>query len=145
MEAEFNLHAHNLAQPKATVVEFDDLESFEHTKCKPLSVTLAVESSTRRILGLSVGSMPAKGLLVRKAAKYGFRKDERKDARRYLFTKIQGLIGEKGLLKSDSNPHYRTDVAEFFPKLPTSNSWVSEVQLEARESSKKCALTLFLA
>lgn len=116
IEAELNLRAHNLSRPKATVVEFDDLESFEHTKCKPLSVTIAVESSTRRILGLSVSSMPAKGLLVEKAKKYGPRRDKRRAGRRYLFKKIQGLIGEKGLLKSDSNPHYSADVSEFFPK-----------------------------
>src|ERR1700722_574510 len=31
-------------------LQFDDLETFEHTKCKPLSITLALDGETRRIL-----------------------------------------------------------------------------------------------
>src|SRR6218665_1420281 len=45
-------HHRNSAHPKAQTIEFDDLETFEHTKCKPVSVTLAVESKTRRLLGI---------------------------------------------------------------------------------------------
>jgi hypothetical protein len=63
-DARFLLEAHNLEKPKAEVIEFDDMEAFEHTKCKPLSITLAVESKTRRILGIEVSQMPAKGRLV---------------------------------------------------------------------------------
>lgn len=36
--------------PVAKEIEFDDLETLEHTKRKPLLVTLAVEYKTRRIL-----------------------------------------------------------------------------------------------
>jgi len=31
-----------------------DFQTIEHTKCKPLSVTMAVETKTRRILGFEV-------------------------------------------------------------------------------------------
>ena len=56
----------------AAEVEFDDLETFEHTKCKPLSVTLMVEYKTRRILGFEVSQMPAKGRIAHIARKkYG--------------------------------------------------------------------------
>src|SRR6185437_10413932 len=44
-------------------IQFDDLETSEHTKCKPLSVTLAVDPETRKILKFEVSSMPAKGHL----------------------------------------------------------------------------------
>ncbi len=60
-------------------VEFDDLETFEHTKCKPLSVSLFVEYKTRRILDFEVSQMPAKGKLAEfSRKKYGPRKDLRK-------------------------------------------------------------------
>lgn len=117
LEAEFSFRQGNLRRPKATQVEFDDLESFEHTKCKPLSVTLAVESKTRRILGLEVSSMPAKGLLADKARqKYGPREDRRSSGRRRLFSRIEPLMERDVILKSDSNPHYKGDVENYFPQ-----------------------------
>ncbi len=67
----------NATYPQVTSLEFDDLETFEHTKCKPLSATIAVESKTRRILGFRVARMPAKGLLAAiSRKKYGYRKDD---------------------------------------------------------------------
>lgn len=97
-------------------MEFDDLETFEHSKCKPLSVTLAVESKTRRILGFAVSRMPAKGLLTKKALKkYGPRPDERARGRAELFFSLQGLVQEGALIKSDENPHYTQDVRKYFP------------------------------
>lgn len=115
LESEFNFRRDNLQHSKAKVVEFDDLETFEHTKCKPLSITLAVESGTRRILGIEVSEMPAKGLLVTKARKYGPRADERAEGRRRLFRRIQDLVEEGAEIKSDSNPHYPEDVRKYFP------------------------------
>jgi ribosomal protein L13E len=116
LKAEFLLLKQNREKPKASEIEFDDLETFEHTKCKPLSVTVAVESNTRRILGLEVSVMPAKGLLVEKARKYGYRIDHRRRGRRRLFEKITPLVQDTALIKSDSNPHYPRDVKDFFPQ-----------------------------
>ena len=117
LSAEFSFRSTNLLQARAQEIEFDDLETFEHSKCKPLSVTLAVESTTRRILGLSVSEMPAKGLLARGARrKYGRRRDERTRERRRLFAKIQALVAPTAVIKSDSNPHYRSDVTHYFPQ-----------------------------
>ena len=105
------------AAAKATVVEFDDVETFEHSNCKPLSITLAVESGTRRILGFSVSQMPAKGhLAVFSRKKYGFRKDERPKGRAQLFTRLQSLVTPEVILKSDESPHYPKDVRKYFPK-----------------------------
>src|ERR1700761_6086304 len=42
--AEIEQEELNSAHLPSNVIEFDDLETFEHTKYKPLSVTLAVES-----------------------------------------------------------------------------------------------------
>jgi len=97
-------------------VEFDDLETFEHTKCKPLSVTLMVEYKTRRILGFEVARMPAKGLLAEiSRKKYGPRADERPQARQKLFARMQDFVSQKALIRSDSNPHYPADVKRHFP------------------------------
>jgi len=98
-------------------MEFDDLETFEHTKCKPLSVTLAVEFETRRILGFEVSRMPAKGrLAMLSRKKYGPRKDKRSEGRRRLFHRLKPLLHERAIIKSDQNPHYMADVKRYFPK-----------------------------
>lgn len=103
--------------PPSTEIEFDDLETFEHSKLKPLSVTMALESGTRRILGFKVAQMPAKGLLVKRSLKkYGKRSDERAYFRRRLFEEIQPFVDPKAIIKSDENPHYIKDVTLYFPK-----------------------------
>ena len=115
--ADLSFELHNRLQEKAEIVEFDDLETFEHSKCKPLSVTLAVEHKTRRILGFEVSQMPAKGRLVHKALKkYGYRKDERFKGRNLLFEKLKPLVKPTAKFKSDSNPHYPPTVRKHFPK-----------------------------
>jgi hypothetical protein len=88
-------------------LQFDDLETFEHTKCKPLSVTLAVNKKTREIIGFQVSRMPAKGLLAKIALKkYGKRKDERPKAWDELFKKLKRYLKPTALIESDENPHY---------------------------------------
>lgn len=102
---------------KVNVMEFDDMETFEHTKCKPLSITLAVESKTRWILGYEVSQMPAKGLLTKIAMKrYGYREDKRGRGRKNLFSRIKNYVHTNAVIKSDQNPHYPVDVKVFFPE-----------------------------
>ena len=113
---EQRLREYNLSQPRAFEVEFDDLETFEHSKCKPLSVTLMVECKTRRILDFEVSQMPAKGRLTHIARKkYGHRKDERRKGRQALFKRVEDLVSPTMLIRSDSNPFYASDVKKYFP------------------------------
>lgn len=106
----------NRQKPPAEVVEFDDQETSEHTKCKPLSITLAVESKTRRILGFEVSQMSAKGHLAKIALKkYGRRKDTRSRARQRLFQTLKPLVTVNATFKSDENPYYGPDVRRHFP------------------------------
>lgn len=107
----------HLQNKKFEHIQFDDMESFEHSKCKPISITLVVEEKTRFILGFRAASMPAKGLLVQKALKkYGKRKDERAQKRKELFRELKPFINKNAVIKSDENPHYPQDVRRFFPK-----------------------------
>ena len=115
-QARNDLERHNLEHPRCEIVEFDDQETFEHTKCKPLSITLAVASKTRRILGFEVAKMPAKGPLAKIALKkYGHRKDERSHARERLFLTLKPLVVPTANFKSDENPHYPLDLKKHFP------------------------------
>lgn len=88
-------------------LQFDEMESFEHTKLKPLSMIKVVDAKTRKILGVKVSEMPAKGLLAAKSrAKYGPRKDGRKEAFISLFSEIKKYIHPEAWFRSDSNPFY---------------------------------------
>jgi hypothetical protein len=110
-------HRDRLKIKNISEIQFDDLETFEHTKLKPISVTLAVQKHERHILGFEVSRMPAKGLLAKKSLKkYGFRKDERSSGRNRLFCRIKNQIALNATIESDDNPHYTRDVREHFPK-----------------------------
>jgi transposase-like protein len=114
--AQLKLIKINRHHNKVSNLQFDDLETFEHTKCKPLSVIMAVEHSSRRILGFEVSQMPAKGLLTHIALrKYGYREDRRSEGREKLFKTIKKYVALKGVIKSDENPHYIKDVKKYFP------------------------------
>jgi hypothetical protein len=100
-----------------TNVQFDDLETSEHTKCKPISVTLAVHKNTREIVGFQVRAMPAKGLLARIAIKkYGYRKDERQHGWNQLMKSLKTVVHAEAHFESDENPHYPKHLKKHFPK-----------------------------
>lgn len=95
---------------------FDDMETFEHTKLKPLSITMAVEAKTRVILDFKVSSMRAKGHLAeRSRKKYGYRADERKKHLEEMLTNLKAVAIQNPLIKSDMNPHYINPVKKIFP------------------------------
>lgn len=111
------LNQWNTKYKPASNVQFDDLETFEHTKCKPVSVTLIVEERTRRIIDFEVSRMPAKGNLAQiSVKKYGRRRDERPAARKKLFKRVKKFVDRSATIRSDSNPHYAPDVKRHFPK-----------------------------
>jgi hypothetical protein len=99
-----------------TMFQFDDLQTIEHTKLKPLSVTLAVETETRKILGFEVSQMPATGHLAKLSRKkYGYRRDHRRQGIARLFSKLKTSIDSKARIISDEHPYYAPKVRSFFP------------------------------
>lgn len=111
------LEKQNRSLPRAMEVEFDELETFEHTKCKPVSVPLMVEAKTRRILLIDVAQMPAKGPLARiSRKKYGYRADHRPTKIRALLERSRDLISENAHIRSDSNPVYPFLIKSTLPK-----------------------------
>ena len=98
-------------------IQFDDLETAEHTKCKPLSVTLAVDPKTRKILNFKVSQMPAKGLLAeRSRKKYGPRKDLRPRSWDQAFSELKSILALDAIVKSDENPHYPKYLRQHLPQ-----------------------------
>ena len=109
MKAEYENHP-------LTEIQFDDLETSEHTKCKPLSVALAVDPKSRKILTFQVSQMPAKGLLAKRSLqKYGYRKDERSKGWDQLMRELVPVASKAVTFHSDENPHYPKFVKKYHP------------------------------
>jgi transposase-like protein len=104
-------------RPPLISIQFDDLETSEHSKCKPLSVALAIEPTNRKILGFQVSRMPARGLLAEVARqKYGRRPDERAQGWDALFSSLKGIAHPNASWASDENPHYPRHLKRHHPQ-----------------------------
>jgi len=98
-------------------IQFDELQTIEHTKCKPLSIAVAISTATRKILGFEIAKMPATGYLARiSRKKYGFRADERQEKLTKLFLKLKPVVSPFMKCYSDKHPYYQPIVSALFPK-----------------------------
>ena len=99
-------------------IQFDDMETFEHTKLKPLAIPLVVSEKERYILGVSVASMPAKGpLAALSKSKYGPRPDHRLEAWRTALNLAKPCLNTQHLvLTSDMHVSYPKVIKEILPK-----------------------------
>jgi len=111
------LKAHEAQFGSIKEVQFDDLITFEHTKCKPLTVPIAVIDGQRVPLGFAVASIPAFGHLAKLSRqKYGKRKDDSREARRQLFEHLVEILPPDVQFKTDGHEHYATLIKRYFPQ-----------------------------
>jgi hypothetical protein len=105
------------SQPLFTQVQFDDLETFEHTKCKPITVCMIVNKCNRKIIDFEIAEIPAKGHLAKIARKkYGQRPNNGGKARHRLFKRAKSWIDPKAEFCSDESPMYPKVLKLHFPK-----------------------------
>jgi len=98
-------------------VQFDELQTIEHTKCKPLSVAVAVAKKERKILGFQVSKMPATGHLANiSRKKYGKRPDERSKGMHQLFDELSRLLRPTTTFSSDECLFYNGVLRRYFPQ-----------------------------
>jgi len=96
-------------------LQFDEMETLEHSKLKPLSIPLVV-TKDRKILAFDVARMPAKGKLAALSVeKYGRRKDERRKVMRSVLLGLKEIVSDEAIFESDENPHYPTLLKKIFP------------------------------
>ena len=99
-----------------TELQFDEMESFERSKCLPLSIPLAVLPGRSKILGFQVCVMPANGLLAKiSREKYGPRSDERRQAALDVLALLQPLLAPQCLITTDEKPQYRAWIKKALP------------------------------
>ena len=105
-----------LIQYNVSEIQFDELETIHHTKCKPLSIT--VVTAKDYLLNLQVAEMPAKGRLAQiSLSKYGPRKDERSVVVERTLKEVKERLKSTHVrIKSDGYPTYKGIVKKVFPE-----------------------------
>jgi transposase-like protein len=107
----------SLPPEKVREIQFDHMETFEHTKLKPLSILVVVDKATYKILAAKACSSPAKGLLVEKSMKkYGKRQDDRMKVMQEIFREIVKAYPYIEKIESDKSPLYPKVIREHFPR-----------------------------
>lgn len=98
-------------------VQFDEMETWVHSKLRPVSILVVVEKNSRRILDVKVSQMPAKGLIKEKSLKkYGKLKDHRPNAFKEVFSNLRDQVDPQSEFESDECPRYPRWIREYFPK-----------------------------
>ena len=100
----------------ANEIEFDELETIEHTKCKPVNIILVVNEKYQ-ILAAKVAEMPAKGRLAEfSRKKYGSRRNQRSEKLHEAFQEVKShLVTLPNEIRSDAHPAYKKLVKQYFP------------------------------
>lgn len=103
--------------PSVTEAQFDDMESWIHTKLKPVSVPLVVTHPSRLIMSFDVVSMPAKGKLAKASVKkYGKRPDHRLRGWKEALSAFSAVADPKVIITSDAHPMYPQQIKTHLPQ-----------------------------
>ena len=103
---------------KTAHAQFDEMETFEHTRLKPVSVALAVRAKTGEVIDIRCASMPYKGPLASIALKkYGPRRDDTKAAIAKVLTTSRRCTKRSCVLTTDAHPKYVSLVKEHLPEV----------------------------
>lgn len=101
------LKTHIFSDGTLSQLQFDEMESFERSKCLPVSIPIIVEPKSRKIIRIDVCSMPPKGLLADISRKrYGKRKDDRANCASKLLSAIALHVSKNTTITTDENPKY---------------------------------------
>lgn len=105
------------SQEPLPYIQFDEVQTFEHTKCKPVSIVFSVSPNGRKILSATTCSMPATGLLAAIARKrYGPRDDDRAATIREVLTRLKDVVTPNVNVLTDRCTLYPSAVRECWPE-----------------------------
>ena len=103
-------------QIKTSFVQFDEVETFEHTRLKPVSVTVAVRVKTGEIIEAKVATMNCHGHMAKLSQeKYGWRENNQDVAREAVFQKIMACSRDRLTIYSDAQNAYPAIAKKIVP------------------------------
>lgn len=107
----------NSGHIKTTYVQFDEMETYEHTKLKPLSIALAVRVKTGEIIDAKVASMNCHGHMANASRKkYGWREDNRNVACQDVLNIVKKCAKTELTVATDAKRAYITYIRNILPE-----------------------------
>lgn len=101
---------------KTGYVQFDEMETFEHTRLKPLSIAIAVRAKTGEIIEAQVAEMNCHGKAAKISQfKYGWRQDLRAVAREDVLRQVNAVARNNITIVSDAKRSYPKEVKKWVP------------------------------
>ena len=114
---EHNLFLQQLRNNPVEHLQFDDLITIEHTKLKPLSITIAIDVKRRYILGATIAKIPSFGHLAKLSVKkYGKRENEHNKKLHELHASLKPFILPTVIVETDEHKLYPPVVQKFYPQ-----------------------------
>lgn len=107
-----------LKNTKTSFVQFDEMETYEHTKLKPLSIAIAVRAKTGQIISTSVATMKPRGRYsedARRVYRQG-RLDTRDQACREVLDQVNKIAKESIIIATDKKVSYPLMIKETLPQ-----------------------------
>ena len=100
-----------------TLSQFDEMFTFEHTKLKPIAISVIADAAQYQLLGAIAARSPATGHLAEKSRKkYGHRVDETPACRYQLLESLVGVIDPCACFKTDQHSDYPIVIRTLFPE-----------------------------
>jgi transposase-like protein len=132
------LYDPNSACNRVSHIQLDEMETFEASRLKPLSITIAIDADSGFIFALDVAVMNCHGKLVPKSReKYGLRKDSRRQSLVKVLNTIKNCIDS-----SDSYPLAKSQILDQRPdssESPESCGIPAETLRKVAENKRKSA------
>jgi hypothetical protein len=98
-------------------VQFDEMETIEHSKLKPLSIALAVRPKTGQIIGAKAATMNCHGHMAALSRKiYGWRPDTRPMACRDVMNDIKAVAKPRITVATDGKTTYPGMIKAVMPQ-----------------------------
>ena len=119
LQAKIARHRHSkrrMIWQHATCVQFDDLHTIEHTKLKPVAVSLITDADRWNMIGIQVSRIPASGPHAWKSReRYGLRPDDSIAARERMMMDAIPYISPTALFVTDKHLDYPPLITKHFP------------------------------
>jgi transposase-like protein len=104
-------------EQQALEVQFDEMETFVHSKCKPVTLAIAVNKDTRQLIAIEAEPIPAKGPLAKIARKkYGQRRNFGPYAMRRMMEAVKTTYPLVPRVMTDRKSTYPKLVRDYFPE-----------------------------
>lgn len=101
---------------ETSLVQFDELQTFEHTRLKPVSVAVAIRAKTGEIIDVDVAMMASFGPMVRRTRElYPEWREARLGARESVFRSVAKCAKPGVTVRTDKDRRYPAIIERLIP------------------------------